>query len=59
MTIPAAAATIASGSFDLINGWSLNATQMEKYITFRDLAAGGLIEEDFADWLRERLVTAE
>ena len=42
-------------TFLQINGWSLNATQIEKYEVFRDLASGSIAEEDFVCWLRERL----
>lgn len=46
-------------TFLLINGWSVNATQDEKADTVLQLAATQISEEEFADWLRQRLVRRE
>lgn len=43
-------------TFLLINGWSVNATQDEKADIVLQLAATEISEEEFADWLRQRLV---
>jgi death on curing protein len=38
-----------------INGLTIEATQDDKYLTFYNLAAGQLAEDDLAAWIRERL----
>ena len=38
-----------------INGFDINATKEEKYLTFYALAAGSLSEEDLAAWLESKL----
>jgi death-on-curing protein len=43
-------------AFLLINGWTVTATQDEKASQILRLAASELSEEDFAHWLRQRLV---
>lgn len=48
-------ALVATRTFLLINGFSLDASQKEKYLTFLSLAEGGLTEVDLSQWLRERL----
>ena len=40
------------------NGYTIHATQEDKYQTFLALAAGELSEEQLAAWLRERIQTA-
>jgi death on curing protein len=46
---------VATRTFLLLNGFKLDATQQEKYLTFLTLAEGSLSEDDFANWLRERV----
>jgi death-on-curing protein len=48
-------ALVAARTFLLLNGVDLNATQDEKYLTFLNLAEGGISEEELADWLRKRI----
>jgi death on curing protein len=38
-----------------INGFTIKATQDDKYLTFYNLAAGQLAEDNLAAWIRERL----
>ena len=47
---------VATRTFLLLNGYQLNATQVEKYLTFLPLAEGSLSEDELAQWLRERIV---
>lgn len=49
-------ALVATRTFLLLNGFSLAASQKEKYLTFLALAEGSLSEDDLAAWLRERVV---
>lgn len=49
-------ALVFSRTFLLLNGYNLNATQEEKYLTFLNLAEGTLSEEKLAEWFKERLV---
>lgn len=51
-------ALAATRTFLLLNGFSVEATQQEKYFTFLALADGTLSEEELAGWLRERLLVA-
>ncbi len=46
---------VATRTFLLLNGYQLNATQVEKYLTFLSLAEGNLSEDELAQWLRERI----
>ena len=48
-------AAVACETFLILNGAALEATDLELYPVFTDLAAGGISEADFADWLRGRL----
>ena len=47
---------VFSRTFLLLNGYNLNATQEEKYLTFLKLAEGNLGEEELADWIEEKHV---
>ena len=38
-----------------LNGYDMEASQVEKYLTFINLAAGRVTEEDLAAWIRDRL----
>ena len=43
-------------TFLLLNGHDLDAPSAEKYVTFLNLAAGSLTEDELAEWLRGHLV---
>lgn len=49
-------ALVVSRTFLLLNGFNIEASQEEKYLTFLKLAEGNLTEEELADWFREKLV---
>lgn len=48
-------ALVAARTFLLLNGVNLEASQDEKYLTFLQLAAGTVTEEQLADWIRKRI----
>ena len=48
-------ALVACRTFLILNGYQLNATPAEKYLTFLSLAEGTLSEEKLIDWLREKI----
>lgn len=48
-------ALVAARTFLLLNGVNLEASQDEKYLTFLQLAAGTLTEDQLADWIRNRI----
>ncbi len=48
-------ALVVMRTFLLLNGFGLNATQEEKYLTFLKLAEGNLSEEELAIWIREKI----
>lgn len=48
-------ALVAARTFLLLNGVNLEASQDEKYLTFMQLAAGTLTEDQLADWIRKRI----
>lgn len=50
------AALAATRAFLLLNGFSVDATQHEKYLTYLAVAEGTVSESDLAAWLRDRLV---
>ena len=41
--------------FLAVNGFTLTATDEDAVVTFLDLAAGHLSEEDLADWIRRHM----
>jgi len=49
-------ALVAMRTFLRLNGFNLNATPTDKYLTIITLAEGSLSEEALIDWLRERVV---
>jgi death on curing protein len=49
---------VATRTFLLLNGYQLNATPADKYLTFLSLAEGNLPEDDLAQWIRERITPA-
>lgn len=46
---------VSTRTFLALNGFELNATPQDKYLTFLSLAEGSLSEEELANWLRERI----
>jgi death-on-curing protein len=48
-------AWVVARTFLKLNGCDLSAPQEEKYLTVMSLADGSLAEEEFADWVRQRL----
>lgn len=48
-------ALVVMRAFLVLNGAHLEASQEEKYLVFTDLAAGGITEEQLAEWIRDRL----
>ena len=51
-------ALVVARTFLLLNEFSLNASQEEKYLTFLKLAEGNLSEEELAAWIREKIRAA-
>lgn len=51
-------ALVVTRTFLLLNGFNLNATQEEKYLTFLKLAEGNLTEEELAAWIKEKIQAA-
>jgi death on curing protein len=51
-------AYVVCRTFLLLNGFEVEASREEKYLTFLKLAEGTLPEEDLSAWLRERLKPA-
>ncbi|MCY7374602.1 MAG: type II toxin-antitoxin system death-on-curing family toxin [Pyrinomonadaceae bacterium] len=51
-------ALVVARTFLLLNGFSLNASQEEKYLTFLKLAEGNLSEEELAAWFKEKIQAA-
>jgi death-on-curing protein len=51
-------ALVAVRTFISLNGYDLNASAQDKYLTFVRLASGDLSEADLAAWLRERIPSA-
>lgn len=51
-------ALVVARTFLLLNEFSLNASQEEKYLTFLKLAEGNLSEEELAAWIRETIRAA-
>jgi death on curing protein len=48
-------ALVVARTFLLLNGFGLNASQEEKYLTFLKLAEGNLSEEELAAWIRSKI----
>ena len=46
---------VAARTFLLVNGFNIDASQEEKYLTFLRLASGGMEESELAEWLRQHL----
>lgn len=43
---------VATRTFIILNGFTLNATPIDKYTTFLQLAEGSLSEDELGEWLR-------
>ena len=52
-------ALVVSRTFLLLNGFNINASQEEKYLTFLKLAEGKIDEEELTKWFRGKLVEIE
>ena len=52
-------ALVVSRTFLLLNGFNIDASQEEKYLTFLKLAEGSLSENELAEWFRQKLVEIE
>ena len=48
-------AAVVSETFLALNGYALHASDAETVVTFQELAAGELHEDELADWFREHL----
>lgn len=48
-------ALVAARTFLLINGFDLDASQEEKYLTFLQLAKGEIEEDSLTEWIRQHL----
>lgn len=48
-------AYVVTRTFLVLNGFDIEATKEEKYLTFYALAEGSLSEEQLADWLESKL----
>lgn len=48
-------AYVVMRTFLIINGYTLNATKEDKYLTMYAVACGDLTEEQLADWLESKL----
>ncbi len=49
-------ALVAARTFLLLNGVNVQAAQVDKWLTFLQLAADSLTEDELADWIRSRMV---
>jgi len=49
-------ALVVSRTFILLNGFNIEASQEDKYLSFLKLAEGDLSEEELAEWFRQKLV---
>ena len=48
-------AYVVMRAFLVLNGFDINATKEEKYLTMYALAEGALTEEQLADWLESKM----
>ena len=46
---------VATRTFLVLNGFELDATPQDKYLTFLSLAEGTLTEDQLTTWLRDRV----
>lgn len=49
-------AYVVMRAFLIMNGFDIQASKEEKYLTVYDLAAGDMTEEQLADWLESKMV---
>lgn len=49
-------ALVACRTFLVLNGYQLNASGTDKYITFLSLAEGTISEEALTEWLRKNVI---
>ena len=49
-------ALVVMRTFLLLNGFNINASQEEKYLTFLKLAEGNLSEQELTNWIREKII---
>lgn len=49
-------ALVACRTFLVLNGYQLNASGIDKYITFLSLAEGTISEEGLTEWLRKNVI---
>lgn len=52
-------ALVVSRTFLILNGFNVEASQEEKYLTFLKLAEGNLSEDELAKWFRQKLIEIE
>jgi death-on-curing protein len=49
-------ALVAARRFLLLNGVNVQAAQVDKWLTFLELAKGSLTEAELGEWIRSRMV---
>ena len=49
-------AYVVTRAFLVLNGFDINATKEEKYLTFLALAEGNINEDQLTDWLESKVV---
>lgn len=49
-------ALVAARTFLLLNGVNVQAAQVDKWLTFLELAKGSLTEAELGEWIRGRMV---
>jgi death on curing protein len=49
-------AYVVARAFLVLNGFDINATREEKYMTFLSLAEGKLTEDQLADWFESKII---
>lgn len=49
-------ALVAARTFLLLNGVNVQAPQVDKWLTFLELAKGSLTEAELGEWIRNRMV---
>lgn len=52
-------AYVVARAFLILNGFDINATKEEKYLTVYALAEGMLTEDELADWLESKAIKIE
>jgi len=49
-------ALVAARTFLLLNGVNVQAAQVDKWLTFLQLAEGAITEAELGEWIRSRMV---